>query len=113
MAPPSISADAALSFLKDTRGTVSWTIRDLTEILKIDRSQAEQFVALLEAQGYVAREEKNERITTAAGEGVSSAKVPRFSHESIELALAALKERIAQINRDRNAMFRISRRSHS
>jgi hypothetical protein len=50
---PSIPAEAALSFLKDTKGTVTWSVRDLAGTLKISRRDAEQVIALLAAQGYV------------------------------------------------------------
>jgi hypothetical protein len=105
--PTPVSAEAALSFLKDTKGVVSWTLRDLAEVLKIGRKEAEQVVALLEAQGYVARAENDEWITTAAGEAVSGAKIPRFSRESVEQALDGLKARIEQVNKDQNAAFRV------
>jgi hypothetical protein len=32
---PSIAAEAALSFLKDTKGKVTWSVRDLPDTLKI------------------------------------------------------------------------------
>jgi len=102
-----VSAEAALSFLKDTKGVVNWTVRDVADTLKIGRSEAEKIVALLEAQGYVAREGKSDWMTTAAGESVSGAKVPRLSRESVETAIAELKDRIAQINNARGAPYRI------
>jgi hypothetical protein len=105
--PAPVSAEAALSFLKDTKGVVSWTLRDLVEVLKIGRKDAEQVVALLEAQGYVARSDKDDRITTAAGEAVSGAKMPRFGRESVEQALDELKARIEQVNKDRSAAFQV------
>jgi len=48
---PSISAEAALSFLKDTKGAVTWSVSDLAATLKISRADAQQVVALLAAQG--------------------------------------------------------------
>jgi hypothetical protein len=118
---PSIPAEAALSFLKDTKGALTWTARDLADTLTIDRSEAEQILAFLQAQGYVQPNRRGEQahqrqpahgtndwITTPAGETVSGAKPPRFTHESIEQALAALKERIKQSNKDPQAPFRIT-----
>jgi DNA-binding transcriptional regulator YhcF (GntR family) len=105
---PSIPAEAALSFLKDTKGTVTWSVRDLADTLKISRRDAEQVVALLAAQGYVQPEDKNEWMTTPAGESVSGAKTPRFARESVEKAVDALKDRIKQINKDTKAAFRIT-----
>jgi hypothetical protein len=103
-----VSAGAALSFLKDTKGTVSWSEGDLADVLKIGRREAEQVVALLEAQGYVTRAEKNEWMTTAAGEAVSGAKMPRFTRESVEQALGDLRARIAGVNKDRHVRFKIA-----
>src|SRR5438270_7031549 len=97
---PAISADAALSFLKDTKGALSWTARDLANTLKISHTEAEQALALLEAQGYVqpvrgvgpvrskgparnragrkgaAAHGEQQWVTTPAGETVSGAKSP-------------------------------------
>jgi DNA-binding transcriptional MocR family regulator len=107
---PTITAEAALSFLKDTKGALSWTTRDLADALKVGRSEAEQALALLEAQGYVqpARGAKGQWITTPAGETVSGAKAPRFTRESVEQALAQLKNRIQQNNKNRQAPFRVT-----
>lgn len=106
---PTIPAEAALSFLKDTKGALSWTARDLASTLKIDRREAEQALALLQAQGYVqpTRGGKGEWITTPAGESVAGAKTPRFSRESVEQSLAELKSRVQQNNKNRQA-FRIT-----
>ena len=107
---PSIAAEAALSFLKDTKGALSWTTRDLANTLKVDRREAEQALALLQAQGYVqpARGGKGEWITTPAGETVCGAKAPRFSRESVEQSLSELIVRIQQNNKNRQALFRIA-----
>jgi DNA-binding transcriptional MocR family regulator len=107
---PAIAAEAALSFLKDTKGALTWTPRDLADALKISRREAEQALPLLEAQGYVqpVRGKKGEWITTPAGETVSGAKAPRFTRESVEQSLAELKNRIQQNNKNRQAPFRIA-----
>src|SRR5258706_7093903 len=107
---PSVPAEAALSFLKDTKGALTWTTRDLADTLKIKRREAEQALALLEAQGYVqpARGAKDQWITTPAGETVSGAKTPRFTRESVEQSLDALRNRIQQNNKNRQAPFRIT-----
>ena len=112
---PSIPAEEALSFLKDTKGTLSWTARDLADSVKITSREAEQVLAFLQAQGYAqpARQKESGRgtgqwMTTPAGETVSGAKPPRFTRESVEQALAALKDRIKQNNRNSQAPFRIT-----
>lgn len=106
---PSIPAEAALSFLKDTKGAATWTARDLTDVLKISRRDAEQVIVLLAAQGYVQRASgTGEWMTTPAGESVSGAKLPRYTRESVEQAVESLKERIKQVNQDLKAVFRIT-----
>src|SRR5215475_13103419 len=79
---PDIPLDALLSFLKDTRGAVDWSVKELRECLKLDARQAEQLLAILEMQGYVARE-GDQWLTTAAGESISKSKKPQFSLASV------------------------------
>lgn len=111
---PSLSAEAALSFLKDTKGTLTWSTRDLADSLKINRREAEQALLFLQAQGYVQpAHQKGSRgadqwVTSPAGETVSGAKPPRFTREGVEEALSALKGRIKQNNKDPQAPFRIT-----
>jgi len=112
---PSLSAEAALSFLKDTKGTLAWSTRDLADTLKISRAEAQQALALLEAQGYVQPAHQKgvargagQWITTPAGETVSGAKPPRFTRENVEQALSALKERIKRSSKDPQSPFRIT-----
>jgi len=105
---PAVPAEAALSFLKDTKGAVSWNPGDMAAVLKIPRKDTEQVLALLEAQGYIAPSGKKEWMTTAAGESVSGAKMPRFSRQSVEEALKSLKGRIADLNKDKNSAYKIA-----
>lgn len=105
---PSVPAAAALSFLKDTRGITTWTTRDMAETLQIKPKESSHVIAILELQGYVKRAAKNEWITTIAGEGVSGSKLPRYTPEKIGAALASLKDRIAEANRDSKAPFKIT-----
>jgi DNA-binding transcriptional MocR family regulator len=106
---PSIPAEAALSFLRDTKGALTWSTRDLADTLKIKREEAGQALAFLQAQGYVQpRGAKNQWMTTPAGETVSGAKTPRFTPDSVEQSLTALKTRIQQNNRNRQTPFRIT-----
>jgi hypothetical protein len=112
---PSLPAEAALSFLKDTKGALTWSTSDLAASLNINGREAQQVLALLQAQGYVqpANKKQSSRnsdqwLTTPAGETVSGAKPPRFTRESVEQALDALKERIQQTNKDRQSPFRIA-----
>src|SRR5215471_10734048 len=106
---PGVPAEEALSFIKDTKGTLTWSAKDLAEALKISRRDAEQVIQLLEAQGYVQRARgTGEWMTTPAGETVSGAKAPRFTRESVEEAVEGLKERIKEVNKNPRAPFRIS-----
>lgn len=112
---PSLPAEAALSFLRDTKGALTWSTGDLASTLKISRRDAQQALALLQAQGYVqpahqkaATRSSDTWLTTPAGETISAAKPPRFTRESVEQALAALKERIKLANKDPQAPFRVA-----
>lgn len=112
---PSLPAEAALSFLRDTKGALTWSTRDLTDTLKINRREADQALGLLQAQGYVqpAHQKESARnadqwITTPDGEAISGAKPPRFTRERVEGALVALKERIKQSNKNPQTLFRIT-----
>jgi hypothetical protein len=105
---PAVPAEAALSFLKDTKGAVSWNLGNMAAVLKIPRKDTEQVLAVLEAQGYIAPSGKKEWMTTAAGESVSGAKMPRFSRQSVEEALKSLKARIADVNKDKNSAYKIT-----
>ncbi len=107
-AVPVVPAQAALSFLKDTKGVVSWTPGEMAAVLKIPRKEADQVLAFFEAQGYVAPEGRSEWMTTAAGESVSGAKMPRFSRESVHKALTTLADRITDINKDKNSAYKIA-----
>ena len=107
--PVAISAEVALSFLKDTKGALTWSVRELADTLKIHRSDADRVIALLQAQGYVRPAQSNaEWITTPSGEIVSGAKSPRFDRKSLEQALTSLKGSIQQLNLDRSVAFKIN-----
>ena len=106
---PQIPLAAVFSFLKDMRGALTWTEQDLIDTLKIGRQDAEKILPLLRMQGYVQKTDDGDWLTTAAGEIVSGSKPPRFTRESVEQALSTLSDRIAAINRDRRAEFKIAK----
>jgi len=81
---------------------VSWTARDLAQTLGATFAQANEALPILEMQGYVKREGKDEWLTTIAGESVSGSVAPRFQREAVERALDQLGERLRQFNADRN-----------
>jgi hypothetical protein len=97
------------SFLKDTRGGTAWTARDLIETLKVAKRDAHKILSILELQGYVRPTTGQEWQTTPSGEVVSGSKPPRFSRESVKQALSTITDRVAAINRDRRAEFKISK----
>ena len=107
---PSIPAAAVMSFLKDTRGLVSWSSRDLTETLGIAAAEAAKVIAIMEMQGYVKSQQGGrEFFTTGEGQAVSGSKLPHLTVERVEKALAALKERIGAVRKDFKAPFKISK----
>lgn len=105
---PSIAAAAALSFLKETKGIVTWTRADLAKSLQVDKKAADQAITVLEMQGYVKPAPDGAGwMTTAAGEEVAGAKKPRFELLSVERALETLRQEIEGINRQRGAEYQI------
>jgi hypothetical protein len=105
---PSVPAAAVMSFLKDTRGLLTWTTRDLAETLDIPTSEAAKVITIMEMQGYVkAAEGARQWFTTPAGQTVSGSKLPHYTPERVASALAALKERIAAARKDFKSPFKI------
>src|SRR5580704_11095375 len=107
-AKAAVFAAAAFSFLKETKGLLTWTPGDLAKSLKISLAEAKQVLAALEMQGYIKPHGRDEWLTTLAGETVSGAKTPRFTPESIGEALAALRSRIKLVNQDSQAPYKIT-----
>jgi hypothetical protein len=105
---PSVSTSAVFSFLKDTRGALTWTMRDFQDCLNIGAKDTKQILAILQMQGYIQqKDDTDEYLTTASGEAVSGSKLPRMKRESVEEALSTITERIEAINRDPRAKFSI------
>jgi hypothetical protein len=105
---PNIPVAAVFSFLKDKRGALSWTLRDLTQTLNISEQDAGRVLTILKLQGYVSETSDNELLTTASGEIVSGSKPPRFTRESVDRAVRGLADRIAANNSDRKTDFTIT-----
>src|SRR6202521_1627663 len=106
---PSVPAAAVMSSLKDTRGLLTWTTRDLAETLGIPASEAAKVITIMEMQGYVkGAEGVREWFTTPAGQTVSGSKLPHYTPERVAAALAGLKERIAAARKDFKSPFKIS-----
>ena len=105
---PNIPVAAVFSFLKDKRGALSWTLRDLAQTLNISERDARGVLAILKLQGYVSETSDKELLTTASGEIVSGSKPPRFTRECVDGAFSGLSDRIAANNSDRNTDFKIT-----
>jgi hypothetical protein len=106
---PSVPAAAVMSFLKDTRGLLTWTTRDLAETLDIPASEAARVITIMEMQGYVkAAGGAREWFTTPAGQTVSGSKLPHYTRERVAAAIAGLKERIAAARKDFKSPFKIA-----
>src|ERR1700686_4083644 len=103
---PSVPAAAVMSFLKDTRGSLTWTTRDLAETLGTASAEAAKVLAIMEMQGYIKQAHGGkEWLTTSAGETVSGSKLPHFTHERVEEALSAFRQRIAAARKDFKSPF--------
>ncbi len=107
---PALSAAAAFSFLKETRGSLKWTFDDLVASLKISAADAKQVLALLQFEGYIKPTSgPSEFLTTPGGETVSGSKPPRYARESVESALTSLSERIQALKQDSKAPYKVSK----
>jgi len=99
---------AVFSFLKDTRGALSWRSGDLARCLDVAPNDAKRILEILEMQGYIRRKEgSDEYLTTSSGESVSGSKLPRLKRERVEEALETMTARIAAVNRDPRSKFTI------
>src|ERR1700724_729801 len=106
---PSIPLAAVLSFLKETRGALTWSTQGMVSSLKIDQPEAKQIIDILRLQGYVKPALDNEGwLTTTAGEDVSGSKLPRYKLGSVNEALAVLEEKIRSVNQDRHPTFHVA-----
>jgi hypothetical protein len=106
---PSIPLAAVLSFLKETRGALTWTTQDMIDSLKISTPEANQIIGILSMQGYAKAALDNQGwLTTPAGEDVSGSKLPRYKLGSVNETLTVFEKTIKSVNQDRNAKFHIS-----
>lgn len=108
-APGRIGAAEALSFLKETKGQVSWTTKEMASTLNIGTKEAADAVAVLQIQGYVRPAAGGEWMTTPEGEAVAGAKSPRYARASVEQAIAALRARMQEMNRDAAAEYKVTK----
>src|ERR1700721_3243284 len=73
-----VSAAAAFSFLKETKGLLTWTPGDLAKSLKISPAEAKRVLAALEMQGYIKPHGRDEWLTTLAGDTYQGGTRHRF-----------------------------------
>ena len=107
---PAVSIAVALSFLKETKGALTWTAQEFARGVGITVAEAGPALAVLQMQGYVKPGTgKNEWMTSVDGAVVSGAAAPRFSVEAVQKALENLRGRITAGNKDAKAEFRVSR----
>src|SRR6185312_17215274 len=105
----SLPAAELFSFLKGIHAAQTWTEKDLSNTLNINAAQAKDAVAVLELQGYIEPAGRSGKWrVTEEGDLVSGAKSPRFTRESMDEALAALRERIKAVNEDRDATYTVT-----
>src|ERR1700732_4707071 len=106
---PSIPLAAVLSFLKETRGALTWSTQDMIGSLKISGTEANQIIGILSLQGYVKPALDNQGwLTTTAGEDVSGSKMPRYKLSSVNEALSVLEKNIESLNQDRHARVHVA-----
>jgi hypothetical protein len=80
-----------------------------SQTLNIGLPQAKEAIAVLQLQDYIApASTPGEWRVTEQGDLVRNAKPPRFSRQSLEEGLAALRDRIKAVNEDANAPYRIT-----
>jgi hypothetical protein len=109
MAMPAVAASAALSFLKGTKGALTWTTQEFARGVGIRVAEAGPALAVLQIQGYIKPGEgKNQWMTTVDGDAVSGATSPRFSAATVRQALDDLRSRIRVVNKDAKAEFKIA-----
>ena len=114
---PRLPAAEVLSFLKETRGVLTWTTADLAKSLRISKQDAQRIVAVFAIQGYVKAAgqqvgkpigERTEWLTTEDGNGVSRSSAPRFTRPAVMEALSSLRGRIRAWNDHPKAPYKVS-----
>ncbi len=112
---PGAERNAVFSFLKETKGAVNWSIREMADTLRITQTEVKQILPVLEVQDYIQKVqdrktgERDHWLTMESGESVAGAKFPRFKKEIVENALKKFADAIASINRDSESTFRVTR----
>jgi hypothetical protein len=97
---PLLPMAAVWSFLRGTRGAISWSTQELAKALNISATEAQRVAEFLQLQGYIKQHGTGQWITKISGETISGSKTPRFTLEHVENGLSTLSERIKEINQD-------------
>ncbi len=105
---PDLPAAEVLSFLRETRGVLTWTAADLAKSLRIGKRDAAQIVAILELQGYVKASGGREYLSTEDGNAVAGSSVPRFGREKVRQALSLLRKRMRAANEDPKGRYQVA-----
>jgi hypothetical protein len=106
---PSLPVEEVLSFLKEMRGALTWTVGDMARSLRISHAEARKVVVIFELQGYVKPALDNDGwLTTLDGESLSGSKSPRFNPERVNESLEALKDLIRTNNLQKKSAFQIT-----
>jgi hypothetical protein len=104
---PAIAPAAVWSYLKETRGDLSWTTERMIRTLKISAAEAGSALAVLNLQGYIQPGgEEAEWITTPAGEEISGSKMPRYTRDKVDRALAEFAVRLKEANKDSKSAYK-------
>ena len=104
-----IPAAELLSCLKELRGIQLWTENDLAKMLRLVLPKAREAITVLQLQGYIETAGNTGKWrVTEEGEIVSGAKPPRFTRKSVEDALAGVRDRIMQVNKDAASPYRVT-----
>jgi DNA-binding transcriptional MocR family regulator len=104
-----LSPAAVREFLSQSADLKSWTATDMAKLLGVSRERAEQIVAALAAAGYIERLGGHRAWrNTAAGNAVAGvSKASPVNRTTVEKNLAALLDRIRQVNQDRRFLYRV------
>src|ERR1700677_1893216 len=89
---PAVSIAAALSFLKETKGALTWTAQEFARGVGITVAEARPALAVLQMQGYVKPGAgKNEWMTSVDGDVVSGGAAARGYVEGVREEVGGLR----------------------
>lgn len=98
-------APEALTLLRVMAGVPTWKAEDVAKALMISRVEALRAITALEVQGYVKETGPDEYVSTWPEE--AGPQSPPYTAAQIEAALCEFRGRIAEVNADSNATYKI------